>query len=179
MNQIKSPLMPKACAVWLITNSSLTFKQIADFCGLHELEVQNIADGEIAQTILGINPITAGQITKEDLDACEKDSTLSLHLSEKYLKSISSLKPSNKKYTPLARRRDKPDGIMWILKNCPEIKDNEIVKLIGTTKKMIESIRNGEYWNLPNAKPRDPVLLGLCTQVDLDRVINKMNKSKA
>jgi hypothetical protein len=173
METKKLPLMPKATAVWLVENSSLTFKQIADFCGIHELEVQNIADGEIAQGIVGLDPITNGQITRSDLQESEKDQGLPLKLLDKYLKSISILKPANKKYTPLARRRDKPDGILWLLKNCPEMKDIEISKLIGTTKSMIESIRNGEYWNLTNMRPRDPVLLGLCTQIDLDRTIEK------
>jgi hypothetical protein len=178
MDKKKLPLMPKAVAVWFIENSSITFKQIADFCGLHELEVQNMADGEISQSILGINPIIMGQITREDLEKCEKNPNLSLELSEKYLKSISSLKPVKKKYTPLARRRDKPDGILWLIKNYPEIKDLEITKLIGTTKRTIETIKSGEYWNAANARPRDPVLLGLCTQVDLDKIIEKSKNRK-
>jgi hypothetical protein len=178
MEKKKLPLMPKAGAVWLVQNSSLTFKQIADFCGLHELEIQNIADGETAQGIMGINPIAAGQLTKEDLELCENNPLLPLKLSDKYLKSISSLKPLNKKYTPLARRRDKPDGIMWLLKNSPEIKDIEIAKLLGTTKNTIESIKSGEYWNIANIRPRDPVLLGLCTQVDLDNILDKVQARK-
>ena len=173
METKKLPLMPKATAVWLVENSALTFKQIADFCGIHELEVQNIADGEIAQGIVGMDPINSGQITRKNLEDSEKDTSLSLKLLDKYIKSISILKPASKKYTPLARRRDKPDGILWLLKNCPEMKDIEISKLIGTTKSMIESIKSAEYWNLTNIRPRDPVLLGLCTQIDLDRAMEK------
>ena len=179
MEKKKLPLMPKAAAVWFVDNSSLSFKQIADFCGLHELEIQNIADGETAQSIMGINPISTGQISREDLESCEKNPLLPLKLSDKYLKSISSLKPLNKKYTPLARRRDKPDGIMWLLKNSPEIKDLEIAKLIGTTKNIIESIKSGEYWNIANIRPRDPVLLGLCTQIDLDNILEKVKTRKS
>ncbi len=173
------PLMPKSAAVWLIDNSTLTFKQIAHFCGLHELEIQNIADGETAKGMMGLSPITSGQITIEDLKAAEENSELFLNLSEKYLRSIASLKPDKKKYTPLLRRRDKPDAILWLIKNYPELKDLDIVKLVGTTKNTIESIRSSEYWNAPNIRPRDPVLLGICTQTDLNNIIAKANSRKA
>ncbi len=178
MDKKTLPLMPKSAAVWLIDNSKLTFEQIAAFCGLHVLEIQNIADGEIAKGMMGMSPFTTGQITIESLKASEENSNLPLKLSEKYLRSISSLKPEKKKYTPLLRRRDKPDAILWLIKNCPSIKDLEIVKLVGTTKQTIESIKNGEYWNAANIRPRDPVLLGICTQIDLNKIVEKTNNRK-
>lgn len=164
------PLMPKATAVWLIDNTSLSFDQIADFCELHPLEVQGIADGEVAKGILGIDPVVTGQLSREEIEVCEKDHSKRLHLTEKMLRLIKEQQKQKKtsKYTPIARRQDKPDAIAWILKNCPEMSDNQVVKLIGTTKSMIASVRDKSHWNINNIKPKDPVLLGLCAQSELD-----------
>ena len=161
--------MPKATAVWLIENTSLTFKQIADFCGLHVLEVQGIADGEVAKGISGIDPIIHGQITREELKKCENDSDSSLSLSLSAIKLMKEQKMSNKKgkYIPVARRQDKPNAIAWLLKNSVEMTDTQISKLIGTTKNTIDLIRNKTHWNYNNLHAKDPVLLGLCTQTDL------------
>jgi hypothetical protein len=162
--------MPKATAVWLVDNTSLTFDQIADFCELHPLEVQGIADGEVAKGILGIDPISSGQLSKDEIELCEKDHNRKLHLTANMLRLIKEQHKQKKsgKYTPIARRQDKPDAIAWIIKNLPEMSDNQIVKLIGTTKSMIASVRDKSHWNMPNIKPKDPVLLGLCTQSELD-----------
>jgi hypothetical protein len=167
-----TPLMPKATAVWLIENTKLTFEQIADFCGLHPLEVQGIADGEVAKGIVGTDPVTNGQLSMDEIKRCEKDENAKLTMEEAAKKFITSEKKPKKggKYTPVARRQDKPDAIAWLLKNCPEINDSQIVKLVGTTKSTIEAVRTKTHWNSPNIKPRDPVLLGLCTQVELDKI---------
>jgi len=166
------PLMPKATAVWLIDNTSLSFDQIADFCALHPLEVQGIADGEVAKGILGIDPVGTGQLSKEEIEACEKNHSRRLHLTDNMLRLIKEQQKQKKssKYTPIARRQDKPDAIAWILKNCPEMSDNQTVKLIGTTKGMIASVRDKSHWNINNIKPKDPVMLGLCTQSELDHL---------
>ena len=172
MAETSTPLMPKAVAVWLIDNTSLTFDQIAKFCNLHQLEVKSIADGEIAVGVAGCNPITMGQITKEELDLCEKDKTrIPKMLIHSYKLKKSSSRRKAAKYTPIARRRDKPDAICWILKCCPEMQDSQIARLIGTTKNTISAIRSKKHWNMSNIKPRDPVLLGLCSQSDLDEAM--------
>lgn len=168
----RKPIMPKATAVWLIQNTSLTFKQIAEFCVMHELEIKGIADGEVAQGIIGVNPVTQGQITKEELERCSKDPSAKIQLRDSNLQYLAAKKPKTK-YTPVARRRDKPDAIFWLLKNCPNIPDNRIARLIGTTKTTIDSIKEKSHWNMKNLKPRDPVLLGLCTQSELDVVLEK------
>ena len=165
-----SLLMPKATAVWLIDNTTLTFEQIAEFCSLHVLEVQAIADGDVGHGILGFDPILNGQLTQEEIDKCCKDNSLFLK------KSNSSLpEPKNKgpKYIPLARRGDKPDAIAWIVKNHPEVKNNQISKLIGTTKDTIEKIRTRSHWNISNISAKHPVLLNLCTNEDLEKEIIK------
>lgn len=167
-----APLMPLATAIWLIDNTSLTFKQIADFCELHETEVNGIADGDVARGILGFDPITACQLTKEEIIRCEKDKEASLVLSEQMEKMILISKRDAKKkgrYVPIARRQDKPSAVAWLLKNCPEMNDSQIMKLIGTTKTTIAAIRNKTHWNFANIKLKDPVLLGVCTQTDLNR----------
>ena len=171
-----SLLMPKATAVWLIDNTTLTFEQIAEFCSLHVLEVQAIADGDVGQGILGFDPILNEQLTQEEIDKCCNDTSLFLS------KSNSSLpEPKNKnkgpKYIPLARRGDKPDAIAWIVKNHPEVKNNQISKLIGTTKDTIEKIRTRSHWNISNITAKHPVLLSLCTQEDLDEAIIKAGGS--
>jgi len=169
----KYPLMQKATAVWLVDNTLLTFKQIADFCGLHELEVKGIADGEVATGIMGVDPVTTGQLDKEELERCSKDpkAQLQLRLSAAYEAVSKGKKRAN--YTPIARRQDKPDAIYWLLKNFPDIKDSTIIKLIGTTKTTIAAVRDRSHWNMTNIRQRDPVLLGICSQVDLDRTIEK------
>lgn len=168
---MNTPLMPKATAVWLIENTSLTFEQIADFCGVHSLEIQGIADGEVAKGIVGVDPIVSGQLTREELERCEKDPSTKLHLSEAATRlNYTQSKQTKGKYTPVARRQDKPDAIAWILKNCPEISDAQIVKLIGTTKNTIEAVRSKSHWNSNNIKPKDPVLLGLCSQSEIDKI---------
>lgn len=169
------PLMPKATAVWLVENTPLTFKQIGDFCGMHELEIQAVADGEAAQGIIGVNPIINGQLLKETLDKCIANPNARLTLApraEEFSKAQNKRKKETK-YTPIARRQDKPDAIYWLLKNVPNIQDAQITKLIGTTKSTIESIREKSHWNIKNIKPRDPVLLGLCSQTELDKIIEK------
>lgn len=166
------PLMPKATAVWLIDNTSLTFKQIAEFCGLHELEAEGIADGEVAGGIIGADPIVAGQLTREEIDRCEKDEKASLKIS--YSVAASMMVKKKSKYTPMARRQDKPDAIYWFVRNYPDIDDKKIIKLIGTTKNTISAIRDKSHWNMQNIRPRDPVLLGLCTQTELDKIVGAM-----
>jgi len=174
MSNQELPLMRKATAVWLVENTALTFKQIANFCGLHELEVQGIADGDVASGIIGQNPINSAQLTHEEITRCEKNENASLSLNKT---AASLIKPSGKKaskYTPIARRGDKPDGISYLLKYYPEISNAQIKKLIGTTDKMIDSIRNRTHWNMKNIKPRDVVLLGLCSQSQFNDVVAKI-----
>lgn len=170
----KFPLMPKATAVWLIDNTTLTFKQIADFCGIHELEVKGIADGEVASGVMGVDPIHNGQLDKDEIERCSKDpnSQLNLKVSPSY-EAVSKTKKKSTRYTPIARRQDKPDAIYWLVKNFPEIKDSTIIKLIGTTKSTVEAIRSRTHWNMSNIRQRDPVLLGICSQTDLDKVIKQ------
>jgi hypothetical protein len=165
------PLMPKATAVWLVENTSLTFEQIADFCGMHSLEIQGIADGEVAVGIIGQDPVTSGQLTKEDIEAAEQDPNKELKLNPKARQHLQTRVGT--KYTPRARRHDKPEAISWILKHHPYISDTRIMKLIGTTKKTIESIRDKSHWNINNITPKDPVLLGLCSQTHLDEEIRR------
>lgn len=176
MNNARTkPLMPKATAVWLVDNTTLTFKQIADFCGMHELEIKGIADGEVAKGVMGINPIENGQLDPSEIERCSANPNASLRIkiSLVYENAIKSKKKSSK-YTPVARRQDKPDAIFWLIKNFPDINDATISKLIGTTKTTIEAIRDRSHWNMQNIKPRDPVLLGICSQMDLDRTIEKL-----
>ena len=173
---MSSLLMPKATAVWLIDNTTLTFEQISEFCNLHVLEVQAIADGDVGQGILGFDPILNGQLTQEEIDNCCNDPELSL---KKLASSLPENKNKNKgpKYIPLARRGDKPDAIAWIVKNHPEVKNNQISKLIGTTKDTIEKIRTRSHWNISNITAKHPVLLSLCTQDDLENAIIKAGGS--
>lgn len=166
------PLLPKATAIWLIDNTSLTFGQIAEFCEIHHLEVQGIADGD-GENITGVNPILANQVTKEELDRCMANSDAKLQLSDAARGYSKTQKKSKSKYTPIARRQDKPNAVLWIIKNHPELSDAQIVKLIGTTKTTIQSIRQRTHWNISNIKPQDPVLLGVCTQSNLDAIVEK------
>ena len=162
--------MPKATAVWLIENTSLTFKQIAEFCNMHILEVHGIADDEVARGIAGIDPVTTGQLTREEIGRCEKDPDSILQMSSALIEVLAFEKRKKGRYTPIARRGDKPDAIAWLLKSHPELVDSQIIKLIGTTKHTIESVRYKTHWNYLNIKPKDPVLLGLCSQTDLNNM---------
>jgi len=172
-------LMPKATAVWLVDNTSLTFEQIADFCGLHPLEVRGIADGDVARDIRGVDPITGGQLTREELDKAQADSNY--RMKAVVSRHAELLKPtkSGPKYTPVSRRQDRPDAIAWFVRNHPEVTDAQIAKLLGTTKATIESVRSRTHWNSANIKPVDPVTLGLVGQLALDEVVRKAAEKKA
>lgn len=175
------PLMPKATAVWLIENTSLTFEQIADFCSMHILEIQGIADGEVARGIIGVNPMQSGQLTGDEILRCEKNPNARLSLNENVKNAIlqeQHKKKKSKKYTPIARRQDKPNAIAWLLKHCPEMSDSAIAKLISTTKETIAAIKNKTYWNYGNLTPKDPVILGLCSQTDLSRAYDDAKITK-
>jgi uncharacterized protein len=166
-------LMPKATAVWLVDNTSLSFEQIADFCGLHLLEVKGIADGEVARDIRGADPIANGQLTREELDKAEGKPTY--RMAAQKSRHAELLKPTKKapRYTPVSRRQDRPDAIAWFVKNHPEVTDAQISKLLGTTKSTIEQVRSRGHWNTVNIKPVDPVTLGLVSQIELDGVVRK------
>lgn len=170
-----APFMPKATAKWLIENTALTFEQIAKFCQMHPLEIQGIADGEVAASIQPNDPIKSGELTKEEIERCEAEENATLNMHSSAIEFLSK-KRTGARYTPVARRQDKPDAIAWLLKNHSELADSQIVKLIGTTKKTIESIRERSYWNISNLNPRDPVLLGLCTQTALNGATEKAKK---
>ena len=169
------PLMRKATAVWLLDNTTLTFKQIADFCGLHELEVNGIADGEVDSGIRGVDPIINNQITKEEIKRCEEDSTADLILF-KNPAAEGEKRSKGPKYTPLSKRQDKPAAIAWIVKFHPELSDGQISKLIGTTKNTIQAIRDRTHWNINSLTPTDPVILGLCKQTELEAALEKSIK---
>ena len=169
------PLMQKATAVWLIDNTKLTFSQIAKFCGLHELEVNGIADGDVATGIRGMDPISNTQLTLEEIKRCEEDQTAELVLL-KNPAAIGEGKRRGPRYTPLSKRQDRPAAIAWIVKFHPELTDAQISKLIGTTKPTIQSIRARTHWNMANFQPVDPVALGLCKQVELDAMVAKSSK---
>ena len=158
-----APFMPKATAVWLVENTTLTFKQIAEFCNLHELEVKGIADGDVAKGIKAYNPILAGQILREEIENCSKDPSKSLSLIKK-VDVVEIKKRKRPKYTPLSKRQDRPDAILWLCKNASELTDGQISKLVGSTKGTVSLIRKRSYWNFSNLKPRDPVILALCSQ---------------
>ena len=167
------PLMPKATAVWLIEKTALTFTQIADFCGMHPLEIQAIADGEVAQGILGYDPVANSQVTLAEIHRCEANDTLRLKL-------LPPVQPAKKqkgaRYTPVAKRNDRPDGIAFLLRNYPQLTEPQVAKLMGTTKETIQKVRDRSHWNSSNIKPRDPVILGLCTQTDLHHAIQAGNE---
>jgi len=166
------PLMPKATAVWLIENTSLSFEQIAEFCGLHPLEVQGIADDEVSTGIQGLDPIVRNQVTREEIERCQKDPSARLKMAVQDLPQPAK-RTKGPRYTPVAKRQDKPDGIAWLARHHPELKDSQIARLIGTTKNTIQSVRERTHWNSPNIRPRDPVLLGLCSQSDLNQAVEK------
>jgi uncharacterized protein len=172
-------LMPKATAVWLVDNTSLTFDQIADFCELHPLEVKGIADGEVARDIRGADPIANGQLSREELDAAEKNPNYRMKAQKS--RHAELLKPVKKgpRYTPVSRRQDRPDAIAWFLRNHPEVPDSQVARLLGTTKATIDQVRNRQHWNSANIKPVDPVTLGLATQLELDAVVREAADKKA
>jgi len=172
-------LMPKATAVWLVDNTSLTFEQIADFCGLHPLEVKGIADGEVARDIRGADPIANGQLNREELDAAQNNAAYRMKAQKS--RHAELLKPNKKapRYTPVSRRQDRPDAIAWFLRSHPEVTDSQISKLLGTTKATIDQVRNRSHWNSSNIKPVDPVTLSLVSQLELDAVVRKAADKKA
>ena len=170
-----APLMPMATAVWLVENTTLTFKQIADFCNLHEVEVQGIADGEVAKGIVGYNPIIAGQLTKEEIELSSKDNSRPLNINN-YNLDISSSDNKIKKYVPLSKRQDKPDSALWLIRQHSILKDSQIAKLVGITKNSVLAIRNKSYWNYNNLNAKDPVAIGLFTQKDLQEAMEKAER---
>ena len=173
------PLMPKATAVWLVENTSLSFEQVASFTGMHELEIQAIADGEVAIGIVGVNPITSGQLTQEELDKAQADPSLMMKISKTDI-PLPTARSKGARYTPVSKRQDRPDAISWILKHHPELTDAQIARLIGTTKPTILSVKDRTHWNAANIKPQNPVTLGLCTEADLEKqVIISMRRTKA
>jgi hypothetical protein len=170
-------LMPKATAVWLVDNTALSFDQIAQFCTLHPLEVKAIADGESAQGIKGMDPIMTGQLTRDEIAKGEKDPNYRLKLSEPKVR-VPESKRKGPRYTPLSKRQDRPNAILWLVRNHPELKDAQISRLVGTTKSTIEQIRERRHWNSPNLVPMDPVTLGLCSQTDLDIEVQRASHGK-
>jgi len=168
------PLMPKATAVWLIDNTSLSFDQIADFCGLHALEVQGIADGEVAVGIVGRDPIANGELTREEIDRCGADPSARLVMLEPDIDL--QQRRSGPKYTPLSKRQNRPDAIAWLIKFHPELTDAQVCKMVGTTKPTVVSVRDRSHWNTPNLAPQDPVSLGMCTQTELDNAVQAAAK---
>jgi len=165
-------LMPKATAVWLIDNTTLTFEQIASFCALHTLEVKGIADGDVAENMRGVDPIAGGDLTREEIARGEADPDYRLKPHESKIANIPQPKRKGARYTPVVRRADKPDAVAWFIRNHPEVSDAQISKLIGTTKATITKVRDRTHWNAQNIKPVDPVTLGLCSQIELDQVIS-------
>tara|TARA_X000000368_G_scaffold360365_1_gene304106 strand:+ start:201 stop:770 length:570 start_codon:yes stop_codon:yes gene_type:complete len=170
-----APLMPMATAVWLVENTTLTFKQIADFCNLHEVEIQGIADGEVAKGIVGYNPIIAGQLTKEEIELSSKDQSRPLNIKD-YSLDISSSEEKTKKYVPLSKRQDKPDSALWLIRQHSTLKDSQIAKLVGITKNSVLAIRNKSYWNFNNLNPKDPVAIGLFSQKELQESLEKAQR---
>ena len=170
-----APLMPMATAVWLVENTTLTFKQIANFCNLHELEVKGIADGDVAKGIKAYNPILAGQLSRDEIDACSKDPEKLLNLSQR--NEEDEVKERKKpKYPPLSKRQDRPDAILWLCKNYSELTDGQISKLVGSTKGTVSLIRKRSYWNFSNLKARDPVILSLCSQEVFEKALAKAKR---
>ena len=171
----EAPFMPKATAVWLVENTTLTFKQIANFCNLHELEVKGIADGDVAKGIKAYNPILAGQLSRDEIDACSKDPEKLLNLSQRS-EDVEVKERKKPKYTPLSKRQDRPDAILWLCKNYSELTDGQISKLVGSTKGTVSLIRKRSYWNFSNLKARDPVILSLCSQEIFENALAKAKR---
>jgi hypothetical protein len=172
------PLMPKATAVWLVENTALSFDQIADFCKLHPLEVKAIADGDAAQGIKGLDPILTGQLTRDEIERAEADQNARLKLAHSKLRMPEAKQKRGPRYTPVSRRQDRPNAILWLVRNHAELKDSAIMRLVGTTKATIAAIRDRTHWNAPNLTPLDPVTLGLCSQIDLDLEVSRAAKEK-
>jgi uncharacterized protein len=172
------PLMPKATAVWLVENTALSFDQIADFCNLHPLEVKAVADGDAAQGIKGLDPVLTGQLTREEIEKAEADPNYKLKLANPKVSLPEAKKKKGPRYTPVSRRQDRPNAILWLVRNHPELKDSQIMRLVGTTKSTIESIRERTHWNAASLQPLDPVTLGLCSQIDLDIEVHRAAKEK-
>src|SRR5262245_44794413 len=173
-----APLMPKATAVWLVENTALSFDQVADFCKLHPLEVKAIADGDAAQGIKGLDPIQTGQLSREEIEKAVADPEYRLHLLDPKVRLPEQKRKSGPRYTPVSRRQDRPNAILWLVRNHPELKDAQIMRLVGTTKSTIQAIRDRTHWNAPNLQPMDPVTLGLCSQIDLDLEVHRAAKEK-
>jgi len=173
-----APLMPKATAVWLVENTSLTFDQIADFCKLHPLEVKGIADGEVAAGIKGHDPITSNQLTRDEIARGEGNAAYRLQLARSKVSLPEVKKPRGPRYTPLSRRQDRPNAILWLVRNHPELKDAQIMRLVGTTKATLQAVRERTHWNSASLAPMDPVTLGLCSQMDLDFEVGRANKDR-
>ena len=171
------PFMPKATAVWLVENTKISFKQIADFCALHELEVKGIADGDVAKGIKAYNPILAGQLTREEIESSSKDVNRPLALNKKILDIKSEKKV--KKYVALSKRQDRPEAVLWLTKNFPQLSDGQIVKLVGSTKNTVSAIRNKNYWNSSNLSPKDPVVSNLCSQAEIKNAVDKAERKIA
>lgn len=175
----EAPLMPKATAVWLVENTALSFDQIAEFCKLHPLEVKAIADGDAAQGIKGLDPIQTGQLTRDEIETGEADTNHKLRLADRKVRVPEPQKSKRgPRYTPVSRRQDRPNAILWLIRNHPELKDAQIMRLVGTTKSTIQGIRDRTHWNAANLSPLDPVTLGLCSQIDLDMEVRKAAKEK-
>ncbi|MFC0284222.1 DUF1013 domain-containing protein [Camelimonas abortus] len=172
------PLMPKATAIWLVDNTSLTFEQIGEFCKLHPLEVKGIADGEVAAGIKGLDPVLSGQLDREEIERGQKDPNYRLKLREPRVKLPEPKRGRGPRYTPVSRRHDRPNAILWLLRNHPELKDAQIMRLVGTTKNTIQQIRERTHWNMAALSPMDPVTLGLCSQIDLDLEVSKAAKDR-
>ncbi|MGL4438143.1 MAG: DUF1013 domain-containing protein [Bosea sp. (in: a-proteobacteria)] len=173
-----APLMPKATAVWLVENTSLSFEQIADFCKLHPLEVKGIADGEVATGIKGLDPISTNQLTREEIERAQGNADHRLKLAEPKVRVPEMKKVRGPRYTPVSKRQDRPNAILWLLRNHAELKDAAVMRLAGTTKHTIQQIRERTHWNSTQLSPLDPVTLGLCSQVDLDMEISRANKDR-
>ena len=173
MSTAQHPLMPKATAVWLVDNTSLSFEQIAEFCGMHMLEVKGIADGDVAAGIRGKNPVSAGELTREEISKAEKDPEYRLKVATSKVQIPEIKQKKRPRYTPVSRRQDRPNAVLWLLRNHSELKDSQIMGLVGTTKPTIQQIRDRTHWNSANLVPQDPVTLGLCSQVDLDAEVAK------
>src|SRR6476660_883927 len=173
-----APLMPKATAVWLVENTALSFDQIAQFCNLHPLEVKAIADGDAAQGIKGLDPILTGQLTREEIADAEAHPNHRLHIADPKVRLPEAKQKKGPRYTPVSRRQDRPNAILWLVRNHPELKDSAIMRLVGTTKSTIASIRERTHWNSANLTPMDPVTLGLASQIDLDLEVQRANKEK-
>lgn len=174
---MKLPLMPKATAIWLVDNTSLSFKQIGDFCGMHELEIKGIADGEVGVGIKGLNPIANNQLTKEEIEKCSNDTNTSLEIIVNEISTKTEQSNKKKKYTPLSKRQDRPDAVYWLIRNHPELKDSQVARLVGSTKSTIDAIKNRTHWNMTHIRPQDPVGLGLCKQIELDEALAKAERS--